>query len=220
VITDVCLCEYTEHGHCGPLTRTGGGVTVDNDAACDLLGKVAVSHARAGADVVAPSAMMDGQVAAIRAALNAEGFHDTAILSYAVKFASSLYGPFRDAADSAPGQGDRKAYQMDYRAARQVELEAELDEHEGADLLMVKPAGAYLDVIARVRQASSLPLAAYHVSGEYAMIKAACDRGWLDERAVVTEMSSAIFRAGADLLITYFAEDLADWHGRPGAPNP
>ncbi len=220
VITDVCLCEYTEHGHCGPLTETPGGVTVDNDAACELLGRVAVSHARAGADVVAPSAMMDGQVAAIRAALDAEGFPHTAILSYAVKFASSLYGPFRDAADSAPGQGDRKAYQMDYRAAGQAEMEAMLDEREGADLLMVKPAAAYLDVIARVRRASALPLAAYHVSGEYAMIKAAAQRGWLDEQAVATELSSAILRAGADLLITYYAEDLADWHRRAGTPKP
>ncbi len=212
VMTDVCLCEYTSHGHCGPLvTDFAGRTTVDNDAAIELLGKVAVSHARAGADVLAPSAMMDGQVAAIRAALDAGGFIDRAIMSYAVKFASSMYGPFRDAAESAPASGDRRGYQMDYRAASQVALEATSDEREGADILMVKPAATYLDVLYRVRGLSELPLAAYHVSGEYALIKAAAANGWLDEAAAILETTTAIKRAGADLIITYFAEQLSDW---------
>jgi len=212
VITDVCLCEYTDHGHCGVLTaRPDGTRDVDNDATLEALGKVAVSHARAGADVVAPSAMMDGQVGAIRAALDAGGFQQTAILAYAVKFASSLYGPFRDAAGSAPAFGDRRTYQMDPRAPRQAALEAAADEAEGADVLMVKPAAAYLDVIAAVRARTDLPLAAYHVSGEYAMLKAAAAAGWLDERAAVLEVTGAIKRAGADLIITYYAEQLAEW---------
>jgi len=212
VITDVCLCEYTDHGHCGPLRRRADGTPeVDNDAALELLGKVAVSHARCGADVVAPSAMMDGQVAAVRQALDADGFAGTPILSYAVKFASSLYGPFRDAADSAPRDGDRRSYQMDPRAPRQWMLEAAADVEEGADLLMVKPAAACLDVIADIRRRFDLPLAAYHVSGEYAMLKAAARAGWLDERAAAMEITAAIRRAGADLIITYFAEQLAEW---------
>jgi porphobilinogen synthase len=280
VVTDVCLCEYTSHGHCGPLKQTGantggprmgfgaGGMgvgpmssrgmgvppmsssvdpasreceetpgpdarathgqdghatvnahaTVDNDAAIELLGKVALSHAQAGADVVAPSAMMDGQVAAIRSALDGSGFADTPILSYAVKFASCLYGPFREAAQSSPQPlrasqqtGDRRSYQMDYRAPRQAVMEAQTDIDEGADMLMVKPAAAYLDVIAQVRARTSLPLAAYHVSGEYSMIKAAAANGWLDEKAAAIEITSAIKRAGADLVITYFAEQLAQW---------
>jgi len=212
VITDVCLCEYTDHGHCGPVsTNARGQRVVDNDAAIESLARVAVSHARAGADIVAPSAMMDGQVGAIREVLDAGGFADTAILSYAVKFASSLYGPFRDAAESTPHFGDRRAYQMDYRAPRQAAIEARLDVEEGADLLMVKPAGAYLDVIANIRWRFSQPLVAYHVSGEYACIKAAAANGWLDERAAALEITTTIKRAGADLIITYFAEQLADW---------
>ncbi len=211
VMTDVCLCEYTSHGHCGPLvTDSTGRKTVANDAAIGLLGQVAVSHARAGADVLAPSAMMDGQVAAIRQALDEAGFVERAIMSYAVKFASSMYGPFRDAAESAPAFGDRRDYQMDYRAAGQVLLEALADEAEGADMLMVKPAATYLDVIHRVRLASDLPLTAYHVSGEYAAIKAAAANGWLDEQAAMLEVTTAIKRAGADLIITYFAEQLAE----------
>jgi len=212
VITDVCLCEYTSHGHCGTvMRRPDGSADVDNDATLQSLAKAALSHARAGADIVAPSAMMDGQVRAIREALDAAGFHDTGIMSYAVKFASSLYGPFREAAQSAPGCGDRRSYQMDYRAPRQAMLEAAADVDEGADILMVKPAGAYLDVIAEVRRRFDLPLAAYHVSGEYSCIMAAARNGWIDLRAVVLETTSAVKRAGADLVITYFAESLAEW---------
>ena len=212
VITDVCLCEYTDHGHCGTLAaRADGRQEVDNDATLESLSSVAVSHARAGADIVAPSAMMDGQVLAIRSALDEAGFERTAILAYAVKFASSLYGPFRDAAESPPQFGDRRGYQMDYRAGRQAALEADADAAEGADMLMVKPALAYLDVIADVRRRSALPLAAYHVSGEYAMLKAAAANGWLDERGAAIEITTAIKRAGADLIITYYAEQLADW---------
>ncbi len=210
VITDVCLCEYTSHGHCGPLIDDAGEKTVDNDASVELLAKTAVSHARAGADVVAPSAMMDGQIRAIRSALDQAGLTQTAILSYAVKFASSYYGPFRDAADSAPAFGDRRTYQMDYRNGSQALLEADSDEQEGADMLMVKPAGAYLDIIQRVSRRSPLPLAAYQVSGEYAMIKAAAQRGWIDEASVAMESVLAIRRAGADAVITYFAETLAE----------
>jgi len=212
VITDVCLCEYTDHGHCG-LLKTGrdGGAEVDNDATLELLARTAVSHARAGADIVAPSAMMDHQVRAIRQGLDAEGFADTAILSYAVKYASSFYRPFREAAQSAPREGDRRGYQMDYANARQPMLEALSDLQEGADMLMVKPAAAYLDVIHRIRQRVDVPLAAYHVSGEYACIKAAARAGWLDEKAAVLEVTTAIKRAGADLIITYYAEDLAQW---------
>jgi len=212
VMTDVCLCEYTDHGHCGAIvTRRDGARDVDNDETLALLARTAVSHARAGADVVAPSAMMDGQVGAIRQGLDEGGFETTAILSYAVKFASSMYGPFRDAAESPPQFGDRRTYQMDYRAPRQTVEEAALDIREGADMVMVKPAATYLDVIADVRSRVNVPLAAYHVSGEYAMIKAAAQAGWLDERAAVVEVTSAIRRAGADLIITYFAEQLAGW---------
>jgi len=212
VITDVCLCEYTDHGHCGKLSAgPDGAADVDNDATLELLARTALSHARSGADIVAPSAMMDGQVAAIRRALDGEGFHGTAIMSYAVKFASALYGPFRDAAESPPAFGDRKAYQMDFRAARQAIPEAQEDLDEGADILMVKPALAYLDLIAAVRGRFDAPLAAYHVSGEYAMIKAAARAKWLDEKAVAVEISTAIKRAGADMIITYFAEQLAGW---------
>ena len=212
VIADTCLCEYTDHGHCGPLVAAPDGRRdVDNDGALALLAATAVSQARAGADVVAPSAMMDGQVRAIRVALDAAGFDRTAILSYAVKFASSLYGPFRDAADSAPAFGDRRTYQMDPLAPKQALAEARADLAEGADLLMVKPAAAYLDVIAAVAAGADAPLAAYHVSGEYAMIKFAAAAGALDERAAAIEVTAAIRRAGADLIITYFAEALAGW---------
>ena len=212
VITDVCLCEYTAHGHCGTLVeRPDGTRDVDNDATLESLARTAVSHARCGADVVAPSAMMVGQVGAIRAALDTEGLRTTAILSYAVKFASSMYGPFRDAAESPPQFGDRRTYQMDYRAAGQAFREADADLAEGADILMVKPAATYLDVIAAVKQRFPVPLAAYHVSGEFSSIKAAARLGWLDERAAATEITVAIKRAGADLIITYFAEQLAGW---------
>jgi len=212
VITDVCLCEYTAHGHCGVITkRAGDSAVVDNDATLELLGKVAVSHASAGADLVGPSAMMDGQVAAVRKALDAAGHQDVGILSYAVKFASSLYGPFRQAAESTPQFGDRRGYQMDYRNPRGIYAEAACDIDEGADIIMVKPAGAYLDVIAELRRRVDLPIAAYHVSGEYAAIKAAAAVGFLDERAAAMEITTAIKRAGADLIITYFAEQLAGW---------
>ena len=212
VITDLCLCEYTDHGHCGAVSHGRDGATdVDNDATLQLLAKAAVSQARAGADVVAPSAMMDGQVAAVRQALDGAGFCNVAIMSYAVKYASSFYGPFRDAAESPPQFGDRRSYQMDYRQRDQAIMEADLDVQEGADIIMVKPAGPYLDVISEIRRRFPVPLAGYQVSGEYAMIKAAAQRGWLDERAVVLESITAIRRAGADLIITYFAEQLTEW---------
>ncbi len=205
LITDVCLCEYTSHGHCG-LLRNGG---VDNDATLALLAKTAVSHAEAGADIVAPSDMMDGRVGAIRAALDVGGYADTAIMSYAVKYASSFYGPFREAAGSAPGFGDRKSYQMDWRNRREAVKEALLDVEGGADMLIVKPAMSYLDIVSDVRQATNLPLAAYSVSGEYAMIRAAAAAGLVDEFGIVCESATAAFRAGADMLITYFAPMLA-----------
>jgi porphobilinogen synthase len=203
VMTDVCLCAYTDHGHCGVLD----GDRVDNDASLAPLAAAALSHARAGADVVAPSDMMDGRVAAIRDALDAEGYEDVVLLSYAVKYASAYYGPFRDAADSTPMSGDRKGYQMDCRNVREALREAELDTQEGADMLMVKPALPYLDVIRAVRAASRLPLAAYNVSGEYSAVKAAAANGWLDEPAIVRENLIAIRRAGADQIITYHARD-------------
>jgi porphobilinogen synthase len=207
LITDVCCCEYTSHGHCGILR----GESVDNDATLEVLGRVAVSHARAGADIVAPSGMMDGMVAAIRAALDGAGFHDRAILSYAVKYASAFYGPFREAADSAPALGDRRQYPMDPSNVREGLLEAALDEAEGADLLMVKPALAYLDVVRAVRERTDLPLVAYNVSGEYAMVKAASRQGWIDERRVVLEALTGMRRAGADAIITYHAKEAAQW---------
>jgi porphobilinogen synthase len=207
IITDVCLCEYTSHGHCG-IVRDGA---VDNDATLDLLARTAVSLAAAGADVVAPSAMMDGQVAAIRAALDEAGFTETAILAYSAKYASAFYGPFRDAAGSAPQFGDRRGYQMDSPNAREAEREIALDLAEGADAVMVKPALAYLDVIRRVRSSVPVPLAAYNVSGEYAMVKAAAAQGWLEERAAALEILIAIARAGADLIITYHAKEAAQW---------
>lgn len=213
VIADVCVCEYTSHGHCGILAETPGSGDVLNDPTLDILARCAVAYADAGADIVAPSAMMDGQVAAIRAALDAAGHTQVAILSYAAKFASAFYGPFREAAESAPAFGDRRAYQMDPANGREALREVELDVAEGADMIMVKPAGAYLDVISAVRQRYHLPLAAYQVSGEYAMIKAAAQLGWLDERRAALESLIAIRRAGADMIITYFAKDAARWIG-------
>ena len=201
IMTDVCLCAYTDHGHCGVLV----GDEVDNDRSLAPLAAMAVAHAEAGADLVAPSDMMDGRVAALRDALDAEGHTATGIMSYAVKYASAYYGPFRDAADSAPHHGDRRSYQMDSRNVAEAGREAMLDEAEGADMLMVKPALAYLDVIRRVRELTTLPLAAYNVSGEYSAVKAAAERGWLDEAAVVRENLHAMVRAGANLIITYHA---------------
>jgi porphobilinogen synthase len=214
LVTDVCCCEYTSHGHCG-LLRDG---TVDNDATLEILGRVAVSHAAAGADIVAPSGMMDGMVGAIRAALDAAGHQDRAILSYAVKYASGFYGPFREAADSAPAFGDRRQYQMDPANLREGLLEAALDEAQGADLLMVKPALAYLDVVRAVRERTHLPLVAYNVSGEYAMVKAAAERGWVDERRLVLEALTGMRRAGADAIITYHAKDAAAWLAEESGP--
>jgi porphobilinogen synthase len=208
VMTDVCLCEYTNHGHCGVVREDG---TIDNDASLELLARTAVSHARAGADVIAPSDMMDGRVAAIRAELDAEGFAELPILAYAAKFASAYYGPFREAAGSAPAFGDRRSYQLDPANVREALRETELDIAEGADIVMVKPALAYLDVIAAVRAMTRLPLAAYNVSGEYAMVKAAAASGAFDERAIVLETLTSIRRAGADMIITYHAEDAARW---------
>jgi porphobilinogen synthase len=205
VITDVCLCEYTDHGHCGVLD----GEQVENDPSVERLAATAVSHARAGANVVAPSDMMDGRVAAIRAALDADGHPDVAILSYAAKFASAFYGPFRDAAESTPAFGDRRAYQMDPPNAREALREIRLDLAEGADVLMVKPALPYLDVLAAARREFDVPLAAYHVSGEYAMLKAAAERGWLDGERAMAEALLAIKRAGADWILTYAAKEIA-----------
>jgi porphobilinogen synthase len=209
VIADVCLCEYTDHGHCGVLHGESGHVV--NDETLPLLAREAVAYADAGADIVAPSAMMDGQVAAIRAALDAAGHAEVAVLAYAAKFASAYYGPFREAAESTPAFGDRRAYQMDPANGREALREVALDAAEGADLLMVKPAGPYLDVIRQVRDRFDLPLAAYQVSGEYAMLKAAAERGWLDERRAALESLTAIRRAGADLIITYYAKEAARW---------
>ncbi|NDY42969.1 porphobilinogen synthase [Dissulfurirhabdus thermomarina] len=205
VITDVCLCEYTSHGHCGVLAKD----RVDNDATLELLAKIALSHAQAGADMVAPSDMMDGRVGAIRSRLDDEGFDDVPIMSYAVKYASAFYGPFREAADCAPQFGDRRSYQMDPANAVEALREASLDMEEGADILMVKPAMPYLDIIRLLRQEFTLPVAAYHVSGEYAMIKAAAARGWIDETRVMLESLLSIRRAGADIILTYFAKDAA-----------
>jgi porphobilinogen synthase len=207
VMSDVCLCEYTDHGHCGVVR----GGRIDNDVSVELLAKTAVSQARAGADLVAPSAMMDGQVAAIRAGLDREGFEATAILAYAAKHASAFYGPFREAAGSAPRFGDRRSYQKDPANLRESLREIALDLEEGADIVMVKPALAYLDVIRAARERFDAPLAAYAVSGEYSLIKAAAERGWIDERAVVEETLIAIRRAGADLILTYHAKDFARW---------
>jgi porphobilinogen synthase len=208
VITDLCLCEYTSHGHCGVLRPDG---VVDNDATLELLARTAVSQAEAGADAVAPSDMMDGRVGALRAALDDHGLAETPIVAYSAKFASAFYGPFREAADSAPQMGDRRGYQMDPANAREALREVALDAAEGADVVMVKPALPYLDVIRRVRDSTDLPVAAYNVSGEYAMIKAAVAQGLLDERAAVLEALTGIRRAGADIVITYHAKDVARW---------
>jgi porphobilinogen synthase len=213
-IADVCLCEYTDHGHCGPLVPDARGhLTVANDQTLPLLARASVAYARAGADIIAPSDMMDGRIGVIRRALDEEGFADTSVLSYAVKYASGFYGPFREAADSAPKSGpeDRRAYQMDPANVREARREALLDISEGADMLMVKPALAYLDVIAQVRALTDLPVAAYNVSGEYAMLKAAAQNGWIDERRVALEILTSIKRAGADLILTYSALDAARW---------
>ena len=207
VITDVCLCEYTSHGHCGIVTNG----QVDNDQTLPLLAKMAISHVEAGADIVAPSDMMDGRVRAIREALDETGFQQIPILSYAAKYASAYYGPFREAAESTPQFGDRRSYQMDPPNVREALREVEQDIAEGADIIMVKPALAYLDVIREVRNTFNYPLAAYNVSGEYAMVKAAAQRGWLDERLVVLETLTAIKRAGADIIITYHAKEVARW---------
>jgi porphobilinogen synthase len=213
VITDVCLCEFMSHGHCGIAHFHGDQVHVENDASVELLVRAAVSHAAAGADIVAPSDMMDGRVGAIRAGLDAAGFENVAIMSYAAKFASAFYGPFRDAAESAPAAGDRRSYQMDAGNALEALREVELDVAEGADLVMVKPGLPYLDLIWRVKERFGLPTAVYNVSGEYAMVKAAAQNGWLDERATVLEMMTAFKRAGADLIITYWARDVVGWLG-------
>ena len=210
VITDVCACEYTDHGHCGIVGETADGPDLKNDPSLALMARIAVSHAESGADIVAPSCMLDGMVQAIREALDAAGYSDTLIMSYSSKFASALYGPFRDAADSGFSFGDRTTYQIDPGNAREAVMESELDAAEGADILMVKPATLYLDILASVAKLG-LPVAAYQVSGEYAMIKAAGERGWLNERAVALESLTVIKRAGADLIITYFAEDAARW---------
>jgi porphobilinogen synthase len=208
VMTDVCMCEYTSHGHCG-IVRDDG--SVDNDVTLELLAKTAISHAAAGADAVAPSDMMDGRVGALRAQLDAEGHAETPIVAYSAKFASAFYGPFREAAESTPAFGDRRSYQMDPANADEAVREALLDVEEGADVVMVKPALPYLDVIRRVKEATRLPVAAYNVSGEYSMIKAAAAAGYLDERAAVLEALTGIRRAGADIVITYHAKDVARW---------
>ncbi|MCW4017818.1 MAG: porphobilinogen synthase [Candidatus Bathyarchaeota archaeon] len=207
VIGDVCLCEYTSHGHCGVINNG----TVENDATLELLQKTAISQAHAGVDMVAPSAMMDGQVQTIREGLDDEGFDQTAIMSYAVKYSSSFYGPFREAAESTPQYGNRKSYQMSYGSQREALREAELDVAEGADIIMVKPALSYMDIISCVKSAFNVPVAAYNVSGEYSMVKAAAEKGWIDEGSVALEILAGIKRAGADLIITYFAKDVKTW---------
>jgi porphobilinogen synthase len=211
VIADLCLCEYTDHGHCGVLREGPHGTSVDNDATLELLARTAVSQARAGADIIAPSDMMDGRVGVIRAALDDDGFTDTPIMAYSAKFASAFYGPFREAASSTPSFGDRRTYQMDPANGREAVREALLDVEEGADMVMVKPALAYGDLIRAVREATGLPIAAYNVSGEYAMVKAAAAAGHLDEAAIVLEILTSLRRAGADTIITYHAKDAAGW---------
>ena len=208
IVTDVCLCEYTEHGHCGVLEN---GCTVNNDATLPLLAKVAVSHAKAGADIIAPSNMMDGYVQAIRAALDENGFSHVSIMAYSAKYASSYYGPFRAAADSAPSAGDRKGYQMDPANSDEALREVELDIEEGADIVMVKPALAFMDIIRRVKDTFNRPLCVYNVSGEYAMVKAAAQKGWIDEKRIVMETLTGFKRAGAKMIITYHALDAARW---------
>lgn len=204
-ITDVCMCEYTSHGHCGMLC----GHDVDNDKTLELLSKTALSHVQAGADMVAPSDMMDGRVLAIRSCLDQNGYSNIPIMSYAVKYASSFYGPFREAADSAPAFGDRKTYQMDYHNSREGIREAILDVEEGADIIMVKPAMSFLDMVTKVRDVVDVPVAAYSVSGEYAMVKAAAEKGWIDEDRIVGEMATSVYRAGAQIYLTYYAEKIA-----------
>src|SRR5579862_2348211 len=208
IVTDVCLCEYTSHGHCGVIDAAGN---VQNDPSIALLADAALSHARAGADIVAPSDMMDGRVAAIRAKLDASNFPSVAILSYAAKYCSAFYGPFREAAQSAPQFGDRRGYQMDPANAREALREVELDLEEGADIILVKPALPYLDIVQRVRERFDVPVAAYNVSGEYAMVKAAARNGWIDEQRVVLEIMTSIQRAGAEIVLTYHAKDVARW---------
>jgi porphobilinogen synthase len=209
VIADVCLCEYTDHGHCGVLSSGGGEPRVLNDPTLELLARAGVAYARAGADMVAPSAMMDGQVRAIREALDGQGLPDVPIMSYAAKYASAFYGPFREAAESAPRTGDRRGYQMDPANAREALREVELDIEEGADAVMVKPALPYLDIVRRVAERSPVPVAAYNVSGEYSMLKAAAERGWIDEKRAILEVLTSIRRAGADIIITYHAREAA-----------
>ena len=209
VVTDVCLCEYMSHGHCGVVEKDTGEIL--NDVSLELLARTAYSHAEAGADIIAPSDMMDGRVAAIRADLDREGFENTPIMAYAAKYASAFYGPFREAADSAPQFGDRRSYQMDPANAREALVETALDIEEGADIVMVKPALPYLDIVRRVRDTTELPVAAYNVSGEYAMIKAAAQNGWLDEERAVMEALTGVKRAGADIIISYHAPDVAGW---------
>ncbi len=210
-ITDVCLCQYMSHGHCGVARIDGDHFHVLNDETVDLLVKTALSHAQAGADMVAPSDMMDGRIGAIREALDANGFDQTGIMSYAAKFASVFYGPFRDAAESPPKFGDRRSYQMDCANAEEALREVALDVEEGADILMIKPALPYIDILWRVRERFAKPTAVYHVSGEYAMVKAAAEKGFLDERAAVLEIMTSLKRAGADIIVTYWARELAEW---------
>jgi porphobilinogen synthase len=211
VITDVCLCEYTDHGHCGVVRRDGEQFAVLNDESVEIIAKAAVSHARAGADIVAPSDMMDGRIAAVRAALDRAGFSDTGIMSYAAKFASAFYGPFREAAESPPQFGDRSSYQMDPANANEALREVEIDLAEGADIVLIKPALPYLDILWRVRERFGRPTAVYHVSGEFAMVKAAAEKGSIDERAAVLEIMTSLKRAGADFMITYWAMELMEW---------
>jgi porphobilinogen synthase len=219
VITDLCACEYTSHGHCGILNHGHCGTDLDNDASLLLMNRIAVSHAEAGADIVAPSCMLDGMVHSIRAALDQSGYQDIAVMSYSTKFASALYGPFREAADSGFSFGDRSTYQMDPANAREAFLESQLDAKEGADILMVKPAGNYLDILSSICTIG-LPVAAYQVSGEYSQIKAAAERGWINEKAAVLESLICIKRAGADLIITYFAMDAALWLSEKPEDHP
>jgi porphobilinogen synthase len=211
VITDLCFCEYTEHGHCGPLTQVSGRVEVDNDATLTLLARQAISHARAGADVIAPSGMMDGMVRSIRLGLDKSKFNHISILSYSAKYASAFYGPFRDAAGSTPAFGDRRGYQMDPANGDEALREVAIDLAEGSDMVMVKPAMAYLDIARRIKDRFGVPLAAYNVSGEYAMVKAAAQRGWIDERKIVFELLTGMKRAGVDMILTYHALDVARW---------
>jgi len=211
LLTDECFCEYTDHGHCGPLRETAGRVDVDNDATLPLLAEQCISHARAGADIIAPSGMMDGMVQAIRSGLDVAGFTHVPIMSYAAKYASGFYGPFREAAESPPQFGDRGGYQMDPANGDEALREVELDLAEGADVVMVKPALSYLDIVRRVKERFGVPVAAYNVSGEFAMVKAAAQKGWIDERRVTLEILTSIRRAGADLILTYHARDAARW---------